>query len=237
MVTEVNQAVLWMKENSTAYGVNPECIVLMGGSAGGHLALLAAYTPNHPAFQPSADAGDTSVRGVVAFYPAVDFLSIQSQWKEYLDSSNNLMDKAVFSMLARIFMFQTEDPVWDDNSEMESYERHMAEMVGGDPEEILETYRLLSPIHHVDPQCPPTLLLQGRDDSLVLAQDVRRLQRELLTADVPVIMVEFPHTEHAFDLVLPQVSPVAQAATYDVERFLALLICTERIPPTPPKKT
>jgi len=226
MVTEVNQAVLWMKENSAAYGVNPECIVLMGGSAGGHLALLAAYTPNDPAFQPSADAGDTSVRGVVAFYPAVDFLSIQSQAKEYLYSSNNLMDKAVISMLARIFMFQTEDPVWDYNSETESLERQMAEMVGGDPDEILETYRLLSPIHHVGPQCPPTLLLQGRDDSLVLAEDVRRLHRELQTAGVPVILVEFPHTEHAFDLVLPQVSPVAQAATYDVERFLALLVCT-----------
>ena len=226
MVTEVNQAVLWMKENGAAYGVDPECVVLMGGSAGGHLALLAAYTPNHPAFQPSADAGDTSVRGVVAFYPAVDFLSIQSQTKEYLHSLNSLKDKAVITMLARIFMFQTEDLVWDDNSDMESLERQLAEMVGGDPNDILETYRLLSPIQHVGPQCPPTLLLQGLDDSLVLAQDVRRLQRELQTADVPVIMVEFPHTEHAFDLVLPQVSPVAQAATYDVERFLALLICT-----------
>jgi len=225
MVTEVNQAVLWMKENGGAYGVNPERIVLMGGSAGGHLALLAAYTPNHPAFQPPADAGDTSVRGVVAFYPAVDFLSIQSQAKEYLYSSNSLMDKAVISMLARIFTFQTEDPVWDYNSVMESLEQYIAEMVGGDPDEILETYRLLSPIQHVDPQCPATLLLQGRDDSVVLAEDVHRLQRELQAADVPVVMIEFPHTEHAFDLVLPQISPVAQTATYDVERFLALLIC------------
>jgi acetyl esterase/lipase len=213
-----------MKENSAAYGVDPECIVLMGGSAGGHLALMAAYTPNHQSFQPSADAGDTSVRGVVAFYPVVDLLSIQSQAKEWY-SSNSPIDKAVNTMLARIFMFHTEDRVWDDNSVMESLERQMAEMVGGDPDEILETYRLLSPIYNVDSQCPATLLLQGRDDSLVPAQDVRRLQRELQAAGVPVIMVEFPHTEHAFDLVLPQVSPVAQVAAYNVERFLALLIC------------
>lgn len=225
MVTEVNQAVLWMKENGAAYGVNPECIVLMGGSAGGHLALMAAYTPNHPAFQPSADAGDTSVRGVVAFYPAVDFLSILSQAKENLESSNSLIDNAANTMLARIFMLHTEDLVGDDNRIMDPLERHLAEMVGGDPDEILETCRLLSPIQHVDKQCPPTLLLQGSDDCLVLTQDVRRLQRELQTADVPVVMVEFPHTEHAFDLLLPQISPVAQAATYDVERFLALLVC------------
>jgi acetyl esterase/lipase len=69
MVTEVKQAILWLKENSPAHGVDPERVVLMGGSAGAHLALLAAYTPNPPAFQPTSDSGDTSVRGVVASYP------------------------------------------------------------------------------------------------------------------------------------------------------------------------
>jgi acetyl esterase/lipase len=38
-----------------------------------------------------------------------------------------------------------------------------------------------------------------------------------------VILVEYPHTEHGFDLILPQISPVAQAATREVERFLALM--------------
>jgi hypothetical protein len=37
-------------------------------------------------------------------------------------------------------------------------------------------------------------------------------------------MVEFPHSEHAFDLILPQISPAAQAATYDAERFLGLML-------------
>jgi acetyl esterase/lipase len=68
------------------------------------------------------------------------------------------------------------------------------------------------------------LLLHGTDDIFDLTPAVRRLHQELLGAGATSILVEFPHTEHAFDLVLPRVSPVAQAAAYDVERFLALLI-------------
>jgi hypothetical protein len=38
-----------------------------------------------------------------------------------------------------------------------------------------------------------------------------------------ILHVEYPQTEHAFDLILPQISPPAQAALYETERFLALL--------------
>jgi acetyl esterase/lipase len=66
--------------------------------------------------------------------------------------------------------------------------------------------------------------LQGTDDVFDLAPGVRELHAKLSEAQVPVVYVEFPHTEHAFDLMAPQISPVAQAAYYDVERFLAMLI-------------
>ena len=46
----------------------------------------------------------------------------------------------------------------------------------------------------------------------------------LQAAGVPSVLVEFPNSDHAFDLVLPHISPAAQAATYDVERFLALMV-------------
>ena len=37
MVGDVKRAIAWMKANASRYGVNPEKIVLGGGSAGGHL--------------------------------------------------------------------------------------------------------------------------------------------------------------------------------------------------------
>ena len=96
-------------------------------------------------------------------------------------------------------------------------------IIGANPEEDPELYQLLSPIYHAGPHCPPTLILQGSDDCLVSAKTVRKMHQILQAEGVPSVMVEFPHTEHGFDLVFPQVSPVAQAALFDVEHFLALL--------------
>ncbi len=47
MIGDVKRAIAWMKANASRYGVDPEKIVLGGGSAGSHLALLAAYAPQH----------------------------------------------------------------------------------------------------------------------------------------------------------------------------------------------
>jgi hypothetical protein len=41
---------------------------------------------------------------------------------------------------------------------------------------------------------------------------------------VPTIMHILPQTDHAFDLILPKISPSAHNAIYDVERFLALQV-------------
>ena len=51
MLGDVKQAIVWMKTHALEYKINPDRIVLMGVSGGAHLALLAAYAPDHPAFQ------------------------------------------------------------------------------------------------------------------------------------------------------------------------------------------
>jgi acetyl esterase/lipase len=41
MIGDVKRAVAWMKDNASRYGVNPQKVILVGSSVGGHLALLA----------------------------------------------------------------------------------------------------------------------------------------------------------------------------------------------------
>jgi acetyl esterase/lipase len=230
MVSEVNQAILWLKDNGPACGVDPERIVLMGGSAGAHLALLAAYTPGHPAFQPAVAIGsahDTSVRGVVAFYPPADLLEMANRAADRWPSSQGPTDRIALGMLNRLFMMPR------DRS-MNMADSFFGEIVGGTATEIPDTYRLLSPIYHVGAHCPPTLLLQGSDDVFELTPGVRRLHDCLCAAGVPSVLLEFPHTEHGFDLLLPRISPAARASTRAVERFLAWLEReTEREPQLP----
>jgi acetyl esterase/lipase len=67
------------------------------------------------------------------------------------------------------------------------------------------------------------MLLQGTHDFAGMLPDVRRFYRALVEGEVPAILIEFPDTEHAFDILSPKWSPATQAATYDVERFLALM--------------
>jgi acetyl esterase/lipase len=96
-------------------------------------------------------------------------------------------------------------------------------LFGGSQAEVPEAYRMFSPATYVGPHCPPTLLLQGEHDALVSAERVRDLAQRLTMAGVPAVYIEYPQTEHAFDLLLSPVSPVAQAALYEVDRFLAIV--------------
>ena len=219
MVSEVILAIMWMKENSQAFQVNPERIVLMGGSAGAHLSLLAAYAPHQPEFQPGAEGVDMSVRGVVAYYPPTDLREIFTRTQHQYPPQPRLVDSLANKLFNRIFELH-QDPAIHKGSE---YENYLVNILGGTPEEIPEVYELLSPITHVSKDCPPTLLLQGSDDVFELAAPVRSLHKSLQKAGVPAILIEYPYTEHGFDLILPQLSPVAQAATREVERFLCIM--------------
>jgi BD-FAE len=73
MVGDAKRAVAWMKANAAMFGVNPQRVVLMGASAGGHVALLAAYGCNHPRLTPEElNSVDTSVMAVVSYYGVPD---------------------------------------------------------------------------------------------------------------------------------------------------------------------
>ncbi|HZR81253.1 MAG TPA: alpha/beta hydrolase [Candidatus Binatia bacterium] len=72
-VVDVKQGIAWLREHASEYGGDPDFIVITGGSAGGHLASLAALSPNDPDFQPGFESKDTTVQGCVSFYGVYDF--------------------------------------------------------------------------------------------------------------------------------------------------------------------
>jgi acetyl esterase len=69
---DVKCAVGWVKRNADRYSVDPDRIALVGYSAGGHLALLSAYSEGNSLLPPSCDVEDTGVSAVAAFYPPTD---------------------------------------------------------------------------------------------------------------------------------------------------------------------
>jgi acetyl esterase/lipase len=65
---DVKKVIAWVREHGREYGLDPNAVFLAGSSAGGHLASLAAFTPNDPLFQPGFEGADTSVAGVITLY-------------------------------------------------------------------------------------------------------------------------------------------------------------------------
>lgn len=68
---DVESAILWVKNHAAQYSVDPNRIALLGRSAGGQLALLAAYAANDSG---SRDGQDTRVRAVISFYGPTDLV-------------------------------------------------------------------------------------------------------------------------------------------------------------------
>jgi acetyl esterase/lipase len=96
--------------------------------------------------------------------------------------------------------------------------------LGGGPDEWPELYRQISPISHVGPDTPPTLQIVGEHDVYVGGSSaIADLHEKLRAAGVPAIKLQIPRTDHAFDMFFPEVSPAAQTAMYEVDRFLALM--------------
>lgn len=70
---DCKQAIAWIREHADEYGIDPEFIVVTGGSAGGHLTAMVALTSDDRSLQPGFEDADTSVQAAVPFYGVYDF--------------------------------------------------------------------------------------------------------------------------------------------------------------------
>ena len=182
-LADVKCAVRWVKRNAARYGVDPARVALMGRSAGGHLALMAAYTANDERFPAGCGTDalngvDESVCAVVVSYAPADLML----WPAERGSA-------------------------------------IAELMGGLPGEIPERYREASPINHVRPGLPPTLIIHGQRDRLVPPVHSEQLFNHLRAAGVRSVLLRIPWGRHGVDsLIVGLTGPMIQ---YDVDRFLA----------------
>lgn len=225
MVGDVRQAIAWLKGHAATYGVDPERIVLMGCSSGAHLALLTAYTPYHPAFL--AVQSDISVRGVISDSGFVDLACAYADFQQRFGGMlrGNLPPERWFlAVMGWIFRRAGLLPA---GGQMVVPGEMVPSLLGGKPDEKPEAYRLASPITHVGSRCPPTLFLQGANDYCGVRPDVQRLHRQLQAAGVPSVYAEYADADHSFPVVTAGAlrwAPGIQAALYDIERFLALMV-------------
>jgi acetyl esterase/lipase len=68
MLADVKRGIAWVKSECKHYGCDPQKVVISGGSAGGHLASLAALTSKDRSYQAGFEDADCSVMACVSFY-------------------------------------------------------------------------------------------------------------------------------------------------------------------------
>ena len=235
MVGDVHRAIAWIKANAERYMIDPDRVVVMGGSSGAHIALLAAYAPHESKLVPEELHGaDTSVMAVVSWYGIPEMASAVERWlgQQGANPSQAVWDRKepgkVANLLNRLMMGR---PLTAAQSPpAPPVDQLVRNLLGVGAEQPGDArFDLASPIHHVHPRCPPTLMFQGTHDAVVPLEAARRLHRALEAAGVPVVYVEYIWTEHAFDLMYPPLAnPAAKAALYDLERFLVAVAMTSR---------
>ena len=94
---DVKRAIAWVRENIADYGGDPDFIAITGGSAGGHLASMAALTPNDPTFQPGFEDVDTTLEAAAPYYGVYDFTDFENMHEMMLPFLEHFVLKARYA--------------------------------------------------------------------------------------------------------------------------------------------
>ncbi|XRB20830.1 alpha/beta hydrolase fold-3 domain-containing protein [Pseudoscourfieldia marina] len=211
---DVFDALRYIKKHGKQLGMDSDRIVAYGESAGGHLALLAAYRLNLEL------RSTTGVMGVYNMAGATDIASLVKS-----DYSNIGMHKTVYSYL----MSNTPSaPPASTTSPSASPHSLTRRFLSDD----VEAYRTCSPTYWISEYTPPTLSVHGKLDSLVPAPQATRLHNLLdemsskMDRRIPHLKVMFPMHDHVAGGGWAGVA--SQVTRYAVERFFAWSIEREQ---------
>ncbi len=181
-INDLNRAVRFIRHNAKHYEIDPGRIGIYGGSAGGHLSVTQGVHPTSPN-EKSPDPVDrvmSTVQAVGAFYPPTDFLNYGAEGKSAIGAGGIL----------QAFQASFDFRAFDDKSKKF--------VTITDDKEIRAIATQISPIYHVDPQDPPTLLIHGDADTLVPYEQATRILKKFEEAKVEAKLVSKPGGKHGW---------------------------------------
>jgi acetyl esterase/lipase len=184
MLENLNRGIRWVKSHAAKYKINPDRLGLMGASAGGHLACLAAVTADT---QPNSSDTDqklgTSVKAVAVFFPPTDFLNYGGEMIDARSESD-----------------------WGKRIRALAFPKGVD---GLRDEEIKDAMIQISPARLVTPQSPPFFLIHGDADPDVPLQQSQRMLDELNKAGVPAELIVKPGGGHPWPTIHEEVRVLA----------------------------
>jgi len=179
MDKNVKTGVRFIKDHAADYGINPARLGITGASAGGHLATLAALTPE-PENPDARDVGQrrgTQVKAVAVFFPPTDLL----EWDTGKPADPQLIVPLLFVGGG------TNHPV----------------------EEITQRARQASPLHRVTKPEVPFLIFHGDADKTVPLSHSQKLVAAINAAGGSAELVIKPGGGHPWLTMPEEVKKMA----------------------------
>lgn len=137
---DVKTAVRFLRAHAAQYGIDPDRIVAMGRSAGGHLASWMAM--NVEGYDSEEWSGYSSnVQSAVNYFGPTDIKALN---------------------LIELERFKDPNHRWHKIEET-----HGGALLGGDPATMIERSDAASPIFHISEKTAPLIILHGDEDPLV----------------------------------------------------------------------
>lgn len=102
-IVDVKRAIAWVRENIADYGGDSDFIAITGGSAGAHLASLAALTANDPALQPGFEKADTTVQAAAPYYGVYDLTNVENMHELMLPFLEHFVMRSRYAETPELF--------------------------------------------------------------------------------------------------------------------------------------
>lgn len=172
-VQDIKAAIRFLRVNAVTYGIDPDRVIIWGGSAGAHLAAMTATTCGDPAFEPMVSTGRMS----------------GSEAKKATTASDvsDCVQGAVFWY-----------GLFDLRSPIAPLTGSLTQMLGCAPDACPEIAANASPVTHVSAKTPPILLIHGTADTTAPTGQSRAMETQLRAAGVPVESLYIPEVDHGF---------------------------------------
>ncbi len=186
---DVNAAIRWIKQNAGMLDVDPERLVLVGGSAGAHIGAAVAMGPDVDELQgPENLEPPTSTDVALAFliFGAYDMdMIVQDGLDLVADMTCGLEDLVAGAALFLLLDCPPSLDLFDPLAMCSQQDLDSA-----------------SPVLSVDSMDPPTYLAHGRDDCVVPFQQTIGMEMALESAGVLFESMIVPGGEHDVDSLM-----------------------------------
>lgn len=188
-VQDVRCALAWVKKNAAKYNFDPDKVVTQGGSAGGHLALMAAYAP--ASFTPPRCTDQPKIVAVLDFYgasnvmDALRFRGSSNFTHQWMGTQLPLSPETAQAAGANTATTPSTSNVGGNPDGMPAQTRQSVPRWPDPDEKTLGLAKLVSPITYVRPGLPPTFIVNGDSDPTFDPSQSSQLKKALDAAGVP----------------------------------------------------